>query len=318
MVSPASVVVLSEPANGPWPSVTVVIPTRDRPQLLASALEGVSAQHYPGRLDVIVVYDRTDPYPGVLEAAGVPARWLTNSRTPGLAGARNTGILDATGDLVAFCDDDDIWLPGKLAAQVAMLRGHPEASMVTCGIQVRYGDDVAVDRTLAKTTITLADLLRDRLTELHPSTFVVRRIGLEDRVGLVDETLPGGYAEDYDFLLRAAKAGPIVNVPEVGVQVLWHQHSFFDSRWEMVSQALRRLLTKHPEFATDRRGTARIRGQIAFAEAARHRRWAALGQAALASSRNPAEPRGLLAVAVAVGVPSAFVIRTLHARGRGI
>src|SRR5207245_2892943 len=158
-----------------WPSVTVVIPTRDRPVLLATALSGIAAQDYPGRLDVVVVYDRTEPYDGVLEAARVPVTGIVNTRKPGLAGTRHTGILAATGELVAFCDDDDCWLPGKLVRQVAAWRAAPEASLVTCGIQVRYGEDVVTDRILTRTRIGLADLVRDRLTELHPSTFLMRR-----------------------------------------------------------------------------------------------------------------------------------------------
>jgi glycosyltransferase involved in cell wall biosynthesis len=310
--------VQADAAADAWPSVTVVIPTRDRPVLLATALAGIAAQDYPGRLDVVVVYDRTEPYEGVLEAAEVSVTGIVNTRKPGLAGTRNTGILAATGELVAFCDDDDCWLPGKLVRQVAAWRSAPEASLVTCGIQVRYGQDVVTDRVLTRTRIGVADLLRDRLTELHPSTFLMRREDVLDRIGLVDEALPGGYAEDYDFLLRAAKCGPVVNVAAVGVIVLWHPQSFFDSRWETVSDALRVLLAKHPEFAGDRRGAARIHGQIAFAEAARRRRGAALREAARTMRYNPAEPRTLLAAAVAAGVPSELVIRTLHNRGRGI
>lgn len=309
--------VSAESATG-WPSVTVIIPTRDRAELLAKALEGVAVQDYPGDVDVLVVYDGTEPYDDVVEAARVPTRELTNTRSPGLAGTRNTGILAATGDLIAFCDDDDSWLPTKLSGQVKALTAEPSASLATCGIQVRYGDDVSVDRVLDRTQVSLSDLVRDRLTELHPSTFLMRRAGLLERIGLVDESLPGGYAEDYDFLLRAARAGPIINSPGVGVRVLWHPDSFFDSRWEIVSEALRALLEKHPEFAHDRRGAARVHGQIAFAEAARGRRGRALREAVRTLRYSPFEPRTFLAAAVAAGLPSGFVIRTLHNRGRGI
>ncbi len=48
---------------------------------------------------------------------------IANTREPGLAGARNSGILALDTDLVAFCDDDDQWLPGKLAAQVKASKG---------------------------------------------------------------------------------------------------------------------------------------------------------------------------------------------------
>ena len=48
---------------------------------------------------------------------------MTNERTPGLAGGRNSGILAGSGELVAFCDDDDEWLPTKVEKQVEALAG---------------------------------------------------------------------------------------------------------------------------------------------------------------------------------------------------
>ena len=94
-----------------YPSIGVVVPTRNRPGLLRRTLAAIAAQDYPGPVSTVVVYDQSTP------EAGLPAsRVLTNSRTPGLAGARNTGILalDTDGldtELVAFCDDDDEWAP---------------------------------------------------------------------------------------------------------------------------------------------------------------------------------------------------------------
>ena len=99
--------------------------------------------------------------------------------------------------------------------------------------------------------------------------------------------------------------------------MLWHQQSFFTSRWETVSRRCA-AAGKHPDSTARPRGAARLNGQIAFAEAARRRRGAAFRAAARTMRYNPAEPRTLLAAAVAVGVPSELVIRTLHNRGRGI
>ena len=116
----------------PLPSIGVVVPTRNRPRLLRRTLAAIAAQDYPGRVRVVVVYDQAEPDPS-LDGCEV----LVNARTAGLAGARNTGILALDTDLVAFCDDDDEWLPDKLSAQVAVLG---DADFVTCAIEVRYGD----------------------------------------------------------------------------------------------------------------------------------------------------------------------------------
>jgi glycosyltransferase involved in cell wall biosynthesis len=301
-------------------SVTAVVPTRDRPELLRAAVAAILAQEYPGDIEVVVVYDQSDPDLSLTrDEPGRRVRVVTNTRTPGLAGARNTGILAATGDLVAFCDDDDEWLPGKLAAQVAALHAAgPEAEFVACGIRVDY-DGSTVDRPLALERVPLAALLRSRLTELHPSTFVIRRLSLMDGIGLVDEKIPGSYAEDYEFLLRAARRVPLVNLTRPYVLVRWHKRSYFTGRWQTIVDALQWLLRRYPEFATEPRGEARVSGQIAFAHAAMGSRRDAMRWARRTWRRNPREPRAYLAVAVACrAVRPDTVLRGLHHRGRGI
>ena len=305
--------------TGTLDSVSVVVPTRDRPELLRAALDAILGQDYGGPIEVVVVYDQCEPDRSL--ETGDPhrrVRVITNARTPGLAGGRNTGILAATGDLVAFCDDDDEWLPGKLAAQAAALAAAPQAEFASCGIRVCY-DERTVDRSLAMARVTLAALLRDRLTELHPSTFLMRREAVVNGFGLVDEEIPGSYAEDYEFLLRAARRTPLVNLPTPYVLVRWHKRSYFAQRWETISTALQWLLGRYPEFATVPAGEARVAGQIAFAQAAMGRRRDAMRWARRTIARNPREPRAYLALAVASrAVTPDRVLRTLHKRGRGI
>ncbi len=311
------------PEPDTWPSVSVVVTTRgDRPQLLARALTAITAQDYHGRVDCIVVVDGAAGAVGSAGAvSGVPAgraRVIHNARTPGLAGARNTGILATRGELVAFCDDDDVWLQGKLRAQAAALAAAPSAALACCGIEVEYGTAVSV-RVLPHREVTLADLLKSRLTELHSSTFLGRRSALLSSVGLVSEDIPGSYGEDYELLLRAARHGPIVNVPQQGVRVLWHDRSHFDSQWATIVPALSWLLGRYPEFRSQPAGFARVAGQIAFAAAAcgqRRLAWQWIRQALRA---RLLEPRGYLAVGVLAGVlkPDALV-RALHRHGRGV
>ncbi|MEV4121464.1 glycosyltransferase [Micromonospora sp. NPDC049645] len=301
-------------------SVSVVVPTRDRPELLRAAVRAILAQEYAGPVEVVVVHDQSTPDESLAESTDPDrtVRVIRNARTPGLAGARNSGTLAAGGELIAFCDDDDEWLPGKLAAQVAALAADPAAEFVCCGIRVSY-DGTTVDRVLDRDRITLADLLRDRMTELHPSTFLIRATALRDGFGLVDEEIPGSYAEDYEFLLRAARSAPLLNLRTPSVLVRWHKRSYFAQRWDTISEALQWLLERYPEFASQPAGEARVAGQIAFARAASGDRRGALRWARRTLRRNPREPRAYLALAVAGRVVRAdAVLRTLHRRGRGI
>ena len=302
-------------------TVSVVIATRNRPEMVREAITSVLDQDYQGAVEVLVVFDQSEPDPTIATlgtAAGRSVKVLTNTRKPGLAGARNSGISEASGTYVAFCDDDDYWMPGKLAVQVAALAAVPEASLCTCGIEVHWSGD-RFPRSLEATRVPFEELLRDRHTELHPSTFLLRRALLVDEVGLVDEEVPGGYGEDYEFLLRNARVSPIVNVAEPLAVVRWGSQSSFDKRWETMIAGLTWMLERYPEFESSPKGAARIHGQVAFAEAARGNRRTAVRWAASTLRRNPREPRAVLALAVASrAVSSDRVMKMLHARGRGI
>ncbi|NNH21685.1 glycosyltransferase [Pseudokineococcus marinus] len=301
------------------PSVTVVIPTKDRPELLLRAIAAVQDQDYEGVVETVVVVDEGGRTPdGMPSRPGRPLSVVANDRSPGLAGARNAGVDRVSTPFVAFCDDDDVWHPSKLRRQVAAVQQVPGAVLVTCGIRVVY-EQTTVVRALPRTRIGFDDLLRSRLTELHPSTFLLDTARLRSQVGPVEEDIPGSYAEDYDFLLRVARASPVVNLPEAMVDVHWHRRSYFAGRWDTISAALRWLLARYPEFDREPAGRARVLGQIAFADAAAGRRRGAVAVAVRALRDRPQELRAVVALAVATGlVRPAWVLAALHRRGRGV
>jgi glycosyltransferase involved in cell wall biosynthesis len=304
------------PSADSWPSVSVIVATRGRPQLLRRAAASILGQSYPGNLECVLVFDQQEPADVPLEVPeGRQLRVMTNTRTPGLAGARNTGITSTCGMVIAFCDDDDCWQPGKLVQQVGLLE-QSAAAFVASGIRVCHGDRTVV--RLPPAQVGFSELIRDRMTELHPSTFVMRRSAL-DAIGLIDENIPGSYGEDYDLLLRAARCGGVRAIRQPLVDVFWHEQSYFADRWQTIADALHFLLDKYPEFSGDPIGHARIAGQIAFAEAALARRSAAVRSSLLALRGNPRERRAYLALAVTAGVVSPkTVVRVANRRGRGI
>lgn len=303
-------------AAGAWPLVSVIVATRDRPELLVRAVRSILGQTYPGEVECVAVFDQSTPAEMAID---VPARRrlrvVANARTPGLAGARNTGITTSHGALIAFCDDDDVWVADKLRLQVEQME-RTGAEFVASGVRIHHIDQ-AVER-LPPARVEFGQLVRERVTALHPSTFVMRRDALRG-MGLVDELIPASYGEDYDWLLRAAKRMPIVSVEQPLVEVYWHEQSFFAARWEAIADALSYLLRKHPELMADRRGMARIVGQIAFAEAALGRRRLAWQASTRALAGNPRELRAYLALIVASGLVSATtIVRQANRRGRGI
>jgi glycosyltransferase involved in cell wall biosynthesis len=299
-----------------WPSVGVVIPTRDRPAEVKAALDSVLAQEYGGQVQVAIVHDQAAPDLTLAEPGRV--RVLANDRTPGLAGARNTGILALGTDLVAFCDDDDDWRPGKLAAQVAALLARPGAEFASCGILVDSGGRLT-PRLAGQDEVRYGDLLASRMVMVHSSTFLVRRAALLDGIGLLDETIPGSQNEDWDLVLRASRRVPIVVADQPLVRVRWGGTSYFAGQWETRAASLRWMLDRHPDIAASPVGAARVYGQLAFAHACLGRRGDALRWSGRALRRNWHERRVPFALAVASGAISGeAVLRRLHARGHGI
>jgi glycosyltransferase involved in cell wall biosynthesis len=299
-----------------WPSVSAIVATRNRPALLERAVRSIVGQSYPGELECVIVFDQCKPVAVPVHVReGWRLRMVANAFTSGLAGARNTGITASHGALIAFCDDDDEWDADKLLLQVEQLE-HSAAEFVASGVRIHHCDRVVV--RVPPSPVGLRQLVRDRVTALHPSTFVIRREALAD-MGLVDEKIPGGYGEDYDWLLRAARRMPIVSVQRPLADVYWHGQSFFAERWNAIADALAYLLDKYPELRADRYGRARIEGQIAFAQAALGHRPAACRASWHALRGNPLERRAYLALAVAFGlIPATSIVRLANRQGRGI
>lgn len=307
---------LADPAA--WPSVGVVLVTHDRPALMRRALASICSQEYPGHLEVRIVFDRAEP-DGSLEtdADDRPVQVLTNHRTPGLCGARNTGVLDLDTDLVAFCDDDDTWEPGKLRRQVTALEAEPAAVFATTAMVVDV-DGRSVVRLAGRDRVTSTDLLRSRLAMLHSTSFLARR-SLVTTSGLVDESMPGSMCEDWDMLLRAASHGPIVNVDEPLVRIQWGASSHFVTQWADKNRAHRMLLERYPEMSRDPVAAGHIHGKLAFSHAAMGQRRLATRHAVRSMQARWREPRWVLAIAVVLHLVSADrVIKALNRRGHGI
>lgn len=307
--------------DGPLtPLVTVVVPTRNRPRLLSETLATIVAQDYAGPLEVIVVHDREEPNAELVRFStqGRTIRVLTNDRTPGLSGARNSGVLRAHGTLVASCDDDDLWSPEKVRLQVALLHERPDVLAVGSALRLLMGDRGTVTWQVRDTDVSHERLLVNRVKELHSSTLMMRRSAFAS-VGLYDEELPFSYGEDYDWLLRATRIGAVAAVPEVLADIRKDVPSWFRDRALNTADALQYLLDKHPDFRQTRRGHARLLGQIAYARAAGGERRRAVRIAGSALGRHPAAPHAWLALAVAgPGIGPQRMLSAARRFGRGL
>ena len=193
------------------PRVSVIIPTYNRASWVAEAVASVLAQTYRA-FEVLVVDDGSTD--GTLESLAPvlnQVKVLRLSSRRGVAAARNLGVAAARGEWVAFLDSDDLWLPEKLARQMAFLSRHPDLLLCqTEEIWVRRGVRVNPPRSCRKEggLIFLRSLKRCLVS---PSAVVLHRRLLKETGGF-DENLPA--AEDYDLWLRLTWRYPVGLLPE--------------------------------------------------------------------------------------------------------
>jgi hypothetical protein len=322
--APAAVPAAGPPPGG-WPPVSVVLPTRGRPELLREAVESVLAQDYLGDICLVVVHDQEEPHDELLELSrpGRSVTLISNTHTAGLAGARNTGLDEVRAhhpgaDYIASCDDDDLWDREKLRLQMSRMVAEPGLGVLGAGIRLLMSETQVVEWPGDSPVVTREQLLRNRRKELHSSTLLVRR-AVYDAVGGYDELLPTSYAEDYEFLLRAVTFAGVGVVNQPLASVRKYNASWFRDRAGVVATALDYLLDKHPEITTSRRGHARVLGQIAFARSTMGQRGPALHLALRAVGRWPLAPHALLALVHATtGADPRTLLGSVRRFGRGI
>ena len=203
--------------------VSVIIPTLHRPTLLTRALASVFRQTWR-ELEVIVIVDGPDPETiAVLQTIDDPRlRIIVNPHSLTAAGARNAGMDHAKGEWIAFLDDDDEWLPEKLAKQVAYA-GDRGPALVTClSLVVTPAASFVRPQVIYDNLLPIDEYLFDRRSPFAdygyiptPSYLLPRTLcrGLRFRTDTPHD--------DWDFLLRLSKqqAVRVETVPEILVTI---------------------------------------------------------------------------------------------------
>jgi glycosyltransferase involved in cell wall biosynthesis len=229
----------------PDPFVSAVIPTYNRTHELVRAVESVLGQDYPAeRLEIIIVDDGSRD-PDAVERALAPHRSrLTLLRKPngGASSARNHGARHARGELLAFLDSDDEWLPHKIRRQVEFLASRPTCALVTTDV-IRIDDvdgEVCTSRREREFLPSHGVAEALRAGSLPPSTVLVRR-DVFDALGGFDTSLRT--AEDLDFHLRAAHrfalgivSEPLIRVHACAGPGLSNSPSTYRDRMAVVSR----------------------------------------------------------------------------------
>jgi glycosyltransferase involved in cell wall biosynthesis len=186
------------------PLISVIIPTYNHGQFIEEAVESVLAQTYKN-FEVIVVDDgSTDNTREILKKyeRGITYIFQNNK---GVSSARNHGLSIAKGEVIAFLDSDDVWLPEKLSSQLKIMQGEHSIGLVGCGSYVMdYLGNVEREWVPKhyKSQEEFLQQLSIRNILHNPSCMLVKKECF-NRAGFFNECLQFG--EDWDMWLRIAK-----------------------------------------------------------------------------------------------------------------
>ena len=217
------------------PAVSIVVPTRGRAAYLEITLDSLRRQHTDTPYELLVVDDgATDATPQVAERFG--ARVVGGGESRGLNASRNVGLREASGDLIAFVDDDVLVPPGWVAALVEGASRHPDAEAFGGPIRPRFEGHAPRACGREDPPITALDLgPEDTEAEMvWGANLAVRRSAVE-RIGEFDESFDRGHGDEEDWLLRLrAAGGRIVYLAGAGLD---HRRSPGDSGLAALSRA---------------------------------------------------------------------------------
>jgi glycosyltransferase involved in cell wall biosynthesis len=206
----------TRPAHSAQRGVSVIIPTYNRAHCVMDAVRSAVEQD-PPPLEVIVVDDgSTDETRALFANGGHPLVRYHRQENQGVSAARNAGLRMARGDLAAFLDSDDVWLPGKLAAQEKVLRSDPECALVFADMREVVQGRTRYESFLNKGFANVAEgYLYEALLQGNfiATPTVMLRIAAVMACGCFDEGLR--YSEDRDLWLRLAETGRFRMVEQV-------------------------------------------------------------------------------------------------------
>lgn len=194
------------------PLVSVIVPVYAGERFLADALDSVRAQTY-SNVETIVVDDGSPDGCAAIAAARGDVRLLREPHG-GVAAARNAGLRAARGELIAFLDQDDEWLPQRLERGVAAMARRPELDFVMTHNEVTLMPGVVPPAWVQPSWLS------EPIPGIIPSTWLVRRSAFA-RVGDFDTSFQTGC--DTDWIARMKDAGLVAEMlPEALVR--WRLH----------------------------------------------------------------------------------------------
>ena len=204
------------------PLVSVIIPTKDRPEMLAQAVKSVLNQTFHD-IEIIVINDGGIDVQNVLDSLNLKRNiiYLKHDRNLDRSAARNTGIHAASGKYIAYLDDDDTYHPNHVETLVNFLQNSEHKVAYTDAVmaeqQKQDGKYVTINRTVPYSL----DFDNDKIlvNNFIPILCLMHEKSCLDEAGAFDVNL--GTHEDWDLLIRLSRKFRIAHIKETTCEFVW-------------------------------------------------------------------------------------------------
>ncbi len=229
--------------------VSVIVPTYNRAGMVTETIDSILAQTFDDFELIVVDNESTDNTEEVIKSyTDNRVKYYKNQNNGVVAVNRNYGISKAQGQYIAFCDDDDLWLPEKLEKQMLEFEKDNQIGLV-CTNAIVFSEDgehgERIKARLKDSHFTFESLLRGNA--IISSSVLVRKLVIDD-VGMIDESPEIFRAEDYAFWLSIAKKYRIkyIDLPLIKYRIHTGAYSSkaFSQVAELVKAVYKKLLNK--------------------------------------------------------------------------
>jgi len=244
------------------PKISVVIPTFNRSQILIETINSILSQDYQN-FEIIVVDDGStdDTSKRILELDKKQIHYHNVGKIADIAKLRNIGISFASGEVIAFCDDDDLWLPNKLRTQLPYLNHYD--MICSNAAQVDKSGNI-MNRLMNDSKINSKQL--DTITLLHSNLVVTSSVIIKKKAlhCLFCERNSTYSAEDYELWLKLSLRIKIFYSNEMLVLFRKHENTTSFDRNLMYSKLLNQVILRLKEYSRNENSEIRNNAKISI------------------------------------------------------
>lgn len=199
------------------PLVSIVTPSYNQARFLEKTMRSVLEQDYPHLEYLVVDGASTDGSVDLIKKYSSQLKWWVSEKDNGQAEAINKGLAKAKGEIVAWINSDDYYMPGAITGAVKALNEHPESGMVFGNVRV-VDENEKILNNLAYADWQVADLMAFRIIG-QPAVFMRRKV--LEKTGFLDPSYH--LLLDHQLWIRLALAGGMKYVPELWASAHYHE-----------------------------------------------------------------------------------------------